>query len=84
MSNYKYKTPEFISSSFDEPSYLVTKISTQKKDGKKVKILKCPDERSGRTFEEIINEFISENINKFDIIDIKYAETSCLIIYKLI
>lgn len=84
MSNYKYRTSELISSSFEEPSYMTTKIPSQKRDGKKVKILKCPDEKSTQTFEDIINEFISENINKIELIDIKYAETSCLIIYKVL
>jgi len=84
MSNYKYRTSELISSSFEEPSYMTTKIPSHKKDGKKVKILKCPDEKSTQTFEDIINEFISENINKIELIDIKYAETSCLIIYRVL
>lgn len=54
------------------------------KNTKKVKILKCPDEKSSISFEDVINEFISENSNKYEILDIKYAEKSCLIIYKMI
>jgi hypothetical protein len=72
-----------LSSSYEE-SYMLTKIPLHKKEGKRVKILKCPDEKSGIKFEDIINEFIIENANKYDLIDIKYTDTSCLIIYKLL
>jgi len=83
MSSYNVKIPEIISSSYDE-SYMLTKIPMHKKEGKRVKILKCPDEKSTMSFEEIINEFIVENANKLELIDIKYTDKSCLIIYKLI
>jgi hypothetical protein len=51
---------------------------------KKVKIIKCPDEKSGVSFEDAINQYLFDNLNKIDIIDIKYSDKSCLIIYKLI
>jgi hypothetical protein len=75
--------PPTLSSSYEE-SYMLTKIPVHKKEGKRVKILKCPEERSGIKFEDIINEFIIENANKYELIDIKYTDTSCLIIYKLL
>lgn len=57
---------------------------TQMNKLKKVKIIKCPDENSDETFEEIINKYLIDNVNKIEVIDIKYSEKSCLIIYKLI
>jgi hypothetical protein len=83
MSSYSIKIPETISSSYEE-SYMLTKIPTHRKEGKKVKILKCPDEKTNISFEDIINEFITENSNKIELIDIKYTDKSCLIIYKLL
>jgi hypothetical protein len=83
MSSYNIRVPETLSSSYEE-SYMLTKIAVHKKEGKRVKILKCPDEKLGITFEDIINEFITENSNKLELIDIKYTDKSCLIIYKLL
>jgi hypothetical protein len=83
MSYNKTKIPELLSSSYEE-SYMLTKIPVHKKEGKRVKILKCPDLNSGISFEDIINDFIIENTNKYELIDIKYTDTSCLIIYKLL
>jgi hypothetical protein len=83
MSSYSIKVPETISSSYEE-SYMLTKIPMHRKEGKRVKILKCPEEKSGISFEDIINEFITENNNKIELIDIKYTDKSCLIIYKLL
>jgi hypothetical protein len=83
MSYNKTKIPELLSSSYEE-SYMLTKIPVHKKEGKRVKILKCPDINSGISFEDIINDFIIENTNKYELIDIKYTDTSCLIIYKLL
>lgn len=57
---------------------------TQLNKMKKVKIIHCPDEKSEVTFEDAINKYLLENVNKIEVIDIKYAEKSCLIIYKLI
>ena len=83
MSYNQMKIPDVLSSSYEE-SYMLTKIAVHKKEGKRVKILKCPDVKSGISFEDIINEFIKENTNKYELIDIKYTDTSCLIIYKLL
>jgi hypothetical protein len=83
MSYNKTRNVDIISSSYDE-SYLVTKMPPIKNDVKKVKILKCPDEHSNQTFEDVINSFILENTNKIELIDIKYTDQSCLIIYKII
>jgi len=63
---------------------MLTKIPMHRKECKRVKILKCPEEKSGLKFEDIINEFILENANKYELIDIKYTDNSCLIIYKII
>ena len=68
MSYNKFAVPDLLSSSYEE-SYMLTKIQIHKKEGKRVKILKCPDEKSGMTFEDVINEFISENSNKYEILD---------------
>ena len=81
--SYNCRVPDVISSSYENESFL-TKISIHKKEGKRVKILKCPVESSNVSFEDMINEFIIENSNKYEIIDIKYTEKSCLIIYKLL
>jgi len=83
MSYNKTKIPELLSSSYEE-SYMLTKIPVHKKEGKRVKILKCPDLNSGISFEDIINDFIIQNTTKYELIDIKYTDTSCLIIYKLL
>jgi hypothetical protein len=83
MSYNKMSVPDILSSSYEE-SYMLTKIPSHRKEGKRVKILKCPDEKLGISFEDIINQFIIENINKYELIDIKYTDKSCLIIYKLL
>jgi hypothetical protein len=83
MSYNKFAVPDLLSSSYEE-SYMLTKIPGHKKEGKRVKILKCPEEKSGISFEDIINQFIIENVNKYELIDIKYTDKSCLIIYKLL
>ena len=72
-----------LSSSYEE-SYMLTKIPMHRKECKRVKILQCPEEKSNQSFEDIINEFILENANKYELIDIKYTDKSCLIIYKII
>ena len=43
--SYNCRIPDVISSSYENESFL-TKISIHKKEGKRVKILKCPDETS--------------------------------------
>ena len=53
MSNYKMQMAPTLSSSYEE-SYMLTKIPLHKKEGKRVKILKCPDEKSGIKFEDIM------------------------------
>jgi hypothetical protein len=83
MSYNKQKVSEILSSSYEE-SYLLTKMPIHKKEGKRVKILNCPSTNTNISFEEIINNFIIENSNKIEIIDIKYTDISCLIIYKII
>ena len=60
MSYNKTKIPELLSSSYEE-SYMLTKIPVHKKEGKRVKILKCPDLNSGISFEDIIKEYSSPN-----------------------
>jgi hypothetical protein len=82
----KYINSGIISSSYDDDAsiYITSKIPMHRKECKRVKILQCPEEKSNQSFEEIINEFILENANKFELIDIKYTDKSCLIIYKII
>ncbi len=70
-------SPYFTSFKLEEGVTQLSKL-------KKVKIIQCPDENSDVTFEDAINKYLLENVNKIEIIDIKYAEKSCLIIYRLI
>ena len=54
----------------------------KKKNIIKVKILKTSKEETSEVFEEKINNTLFDLNGKYEIIDIKYVETSCMIIYK--
>jgi len=84
IPSYKKINEGILSSSYDESFDVITKFRMHKRESKRVKILKCPEEKSGQTFEDIINEFILENVHRYELIDIKYTDKSCLIIYKII
>jgi len=73
---------EIVCGSFDDhKNYFVSK-NYEKKNIIKVKILKTSKEETSEVFEEKINNTLLDLNGKYEIIDIKYVETSCMIIYK--
>lgn len=73
---------EIVCGSFDDhKTYFVSK-NYEKKNIIKVKILKTSKEETSEVFEEKINNTLFDLNGKYEIIDIKYVETSCMIIYK--
>jgi len=70
---------EIVCGSFDDHKSYFMSSQYDKKSLLKVKIIKNDNVEF---FEEKINNVLSELITKNDVIDIKYAETSCMIIYK--
>ena len=73
---------EILCGSFDDhKNYFVSK-NYEKKNIIKVKILKTSKEETSEVFEEKINNTLLDLNGKYEIIDIKYVETSCMIIYK--
>ena len=52
------------------------------KEKKRVKIIYAPNKDEDINFEDKINFFIEREAKKINIIDIKYAKTSVLIIYE--
>ena len=68
---------EIICGSFDEhKSYFISNVYS-KKNVIQVKIIKNND-----NLEQEINKILLDFNGKYEIIDIKYAETSCMLIYK--
>jgi hypothetical protein len=73
---------EIVCGSFDDhKNYFVSK-NYEKKNIIKVKILKTSKDETSEVFEEKINNTLFDLNGKYEIIDIKYVETSCMIIYK--
>jgi hypothetical protein len=73
---------EILCGSFDDhKNYFVSK-NYEKKNIIKVKILKTSKEETSEIFEEKINNTLFDLNGKYEILDIKYVETSCMIIYK--
>jgi hypothetical protein len=73
---------EIVCGSFDDhKNYFVSK-GYEKKNNIKVKILKSGENESIESFEDKINNTLFDLNGKYEIIDIKYVETSCMIIYK--
>jgi hypothetical protein len=73
---------EIVCGSFDDhKNYFISK-NYEKKNIIKVKILKTSKEETSEVFEEKINNTLFDLNGKYEIIDIKYVETSCMIIYK--
>ena len=70
---------EIICGSFDEHKSYIMSREYDKKNVLTVKIIKHSD-----NLEQEINKFLCEFNGKYEVIDIKYAETSCMIIYKKI
>ena len=65
----------------DHKSYFISQ-SYEKKSLLKVKIIKTTNNETHEHFEEKINNVLLDFNGKYDIVDIKYADTSCMIIYK--
>jgi len=73
---------EIICGSFeDHKSYFISQ-SYEKKNLLKVKIIKLNENEIIESMEEKINTVLLEFNGKYEIVDIKYAETSCMIIYR--
>jgi hypothetical protein len=76
---------EIICGSFDDHKHYFISNTYEKKSLLRVKIIKNPEtNNSNDTFEEKINQVLLEFNGKYEIVDIKYADLSCMIIYKKI
>ena len=75
---------EIICGSFDDHKSYFISHDYSKKSLLKVKIIKNDVNETTEILEEKINKILLEFNGKYDIVDIKYAETSCMIIYKKI
>ena len=60
----------YISQNYDKKNYIQVKIINNNKD------------ETSEQIENKINSILSDFSGKYDIIDIKYVESSCMIIYK--
>jgi hypothetical protein len=81
---YKKMSNKITCGSFDEhKGYYMSQVY-DKKTYLQVKIIKNANNESSDELEDKINALLLEFNGKFDIVDIKYAETSCMIIYKKI
>jgi hypothetical protein len=72
---------EIICGSFEDHKNYFISHSYEKKNQIKVKIIKFDDDNI-ELIEEKINFVLSDFNGKFEIVDIKYADKSCMIIYK--
>jgi hypothetical protein len=70
---------EIVCGSFDDHKSYFMSSQYDKKSLLRVKIIKND---TVELFEEKINNVLFELMGKNEVIDIKYAETSCMIIYK--
>jgi len=68
--------------SFDEYKGYYISQNYDKKNYIQVKIIKNGINETSDQLEEKINSILLDFSNKYDIIDIKYVESSCMIIYK--
>jgi len=73
---------EIICGSFDDHKSYFISNTYEKKNLLRVKIIKNPDINQNELFEEKINQVLLEFNGKYEIVDIKYADVSCMIIYK--
>jgi hypothetical protein len=73
---------KIICGSFDEHKSYYINQHYDKKHILQVKIIKVDENDESEKLEEKINLFLIEYYSKYDIIDIKYSEKSCMIIYK--
>ena len=68
--------------SFEDHKMYFISNAYEKKNILNVKIIKLSENETYQNLEEKINNFLIEYTGKYEIIDIKYAETSCMIIFK--
>jgi hypothetical protein len=73
---------EIICGSFDDHKNYFISNTYEKKNLLRVKIVKVSDCDGNETFEDKINHVLLDFNGKYEIVDIKYADTSCMIIYK--
>jgi len=77
---------EIICGSFDDHKNYFISNTYEKKNLLKVKIIKNTevnqDKNNHETFEDKINQVLLEFNGKYEIVDVKYADTSCMLIYK--
>lgn len=73
---------EIICGSFEDHKNYFISNTYEKKNLLRVKIIKNTEQNNNELFEEKINQVLLEFNGKYEIIDIKYADTSCMIIYK--
>jgi len=73
---------EIICGSFDDHKSYFISNNYEKKNLLRVKIVKNTEISQNELFEEKINQVLLEFNGKYEIVDIKYADTSCMIIYK--
>ena len=73
---------KIICGSFDEHKNYFSSIIYEKKTCLQVKIIKCDENETSQQLEEKLNILLLEFSGKYEIVDIKYAEKSCMIIYK--
>ena len=86
MSYYDNGTIEANFGSFKEDKILDYAHNWKKDniyEGKRVKIIKSPDIKNLNLLEEKINNYLEEQTDLINIIDIKYLESSVLIIYEI-
>jgi len=75
---------EIICGSFEEHKSYFISHAYEKKNLLKVKIIKNTENETTEMLEQKINKILLDFNGKYEIVDIKYAETSCMIIYKKI
>jgi hypothetical protein len=73
---------KIICGSFEEHKSYYIHQHYDKKLVLQVKIIKLDENDESEKLEEKINLFLIEYYGKYDIIDIKYSERSCMIIYR--
>ena len=76
---------EIICGSFEDHKNYFISNTYERKNLLRVKIIKNPEtseKNHSETFEDKINQVLSEFNGKYEIVDIKYADISCMIIYK--
>jgi len=73
---------EIVCGSFDDHKNYFISNNYEKKSLLRVKIIKMSECNNDESFEDKINNVLLEFNGKNEIIDIKYNETSCMIIYK--